>query len=409
MSTRVVITGTGLISALGDSPLSLHRKLLEGYCSLAPIELFETGPLGPIYGGEIKDFAPQDYLGKKNFRPLNRIAQITAAAAQQTLDASGWSSTAREEHEVGFVLGTMFCSVHTITAFDRHALIAGPGYASPLDFANTVINAAAGQTAIWHGLQGINSTIAAGPSSSLQALSYAADQIHNGRSKALLAGGAEELCFESTYGLQRAGLLAAASDGIGSCVPFDARRTGFAIAEGAAFLMLEERTSAQQRGAQILAEIKGYASGYDISRGQDQTKMIEAVTRTLHQTLTNSGLDASQIDTISAAANGSPKQDRCEALALNEVFASKAHIPTTAIKAALGEPLGAGGALQAIDLVETMNDGILPGVTGFETTDPEAALTGVRRENQTVDLSHSLLSAVGFDGHCAALVLSGTG
>ena len=403
MSTRVVVTGAGLVSALGDTPQALHRALLEGRSGLGPIELFETGPLGPIHGGEIKRFAPQDYLGKKNFRPLNRIAQVTAAAAQQTLEASGWSVEAREEHEVGFVLGTMFCSVHTITAFDRHALTAGPSYASPLDFANTVINAAAGQTAIWHGLQGVNSTIATGPSSGLQALGYAADLIRTGRSRALLAGGAEELCFESAYGLQRAGLLANTA---GGAVPFDARRSGFAVAEGAAFLMLEELASAQQRGARILAEIKGHASGYDISRGHDQAKGVEVLSRTLRQALEGAGTKADQVDAISAAANGSVVQDRCEALALAEVFAMKPDIPVTAVKGALGEPLGAGGALQAVDLVETMDDGVLPGVVGFERTNADAPLKGVSRENRPVDLGHGLVSATGFDGHCAALVLS---
>jgi len=402
MSTRVVVTGAGLVSALGDTPQALHRALLEGRSGLGPIELFETGPLGPLHGGEIKGFAPQDYLGKKNFRPLNRIAQITAAAAQQTLKASGWSVEAREQQEVGFVLGTMFCSVHTITAFDRHALTAGPSYASPLDFANTVINAAAGQTAIWHGLRGVNSTIATGPSSGLQALGYAADLIRTGRAKALLAGGAEELCFESAYGLQRAGLLA---DTVGAARPFDARRGGFAVAEGAAFLMLEELASARQRGAQILAEIKGHASGYDISRGQDQTKVVEVLSRTLCQALENAGIQADQVDAVSASANGSQGQDRCEALALAEVFEARPGIPVTAIKAALGESLGAGGALQAVDLLETMEDGVLPGVAGFERGDADAPLKGVSRENRPVDLGNGLLSATGFDGHCAALIL----
>src|SRR5205085_7794233 len=140
-------------------------------------------------------------------RPLDRTSRLVASAAQLALNDSGWSEALRNQHEVGLVLGTMFCSVRTISEFDRRAVEAGPAYASPLDFSNTVINAAAGQTAILHDLRGVNTTVSTGVTSGLQAIAYAADLIRGGRARALLAGGADELCFESFYGFERAGLL----------------------------------------------------------------------------------------------------------------------------------------------------------------------------------------------------------
>src|SRR5438876_1528909 len=189
MGRRVVITGAGVISSLGDSPAKLHTALCEGRAGLRQIQLFSTQGLACHLGGEIASFSPKNYLGERNFRPLDRTSQLVAATAQMALDDSGWTAEMRSENEVGLVLGTMFCSVHTISQFDRRALAAGPAYASPMDFSNTVINAAAGQTAIWHNLRGVNSTIAAGSVSGLQAIIYAAELIRTGRARAILAGG----------------------------------------------------------------------------------------------------------------------------------------------------------------------------------------------------------------------------
>ena len=138
-------------------------------------------------GGQVRSFDPKQYLGQKNMRPLDRTARLVASAAQLALSDSGWTAEARSTNEVGLVLGTMYGSVRTIAEFDRHAVEAGPFYASPLDFANTVINAAAGQTALWHGLRGLNSTVATGQASGLRAIAYAAGLIQSGADRRLMA------------------------------------------------------------------------------------------------------------------------------------------------------------------------------------------------------------------------------
>src|SRR5262249_2961328 len=171
-------------------------------------------------GAEIRSFDAKKYLAGKNLGPLDRTSELVASAAQLALDDSGLTDVARNNVEVGLVLGTMFCSVRTISEFDRRSLEAGPAYASPMDFSNTVINAAAGQTAILHGLRGINSTISTGTTSSLQAIAYATDMIRTGGAEVILAGGADELCFESFFGFDRAGLLCRSDNG-NFPIPFD--------------------------------------------------------------------------------------------------------------------------------------------------------------------------------------------
>ena len=252
MRNRVVITGMSVVSSLGDSPSRLHASLCEGRSGIKPVQLFDTAGLGCPLGGEIPDFDALRYLGQRNLRPLDRTSRLVASAAQLALDDSGWSADMRNREEVGLVLGTMFCSVHTISEFDRRALEAGPAYASPLDFSNTVINAAAGQTAIVHNLRGVNTTISTGVTSGLEALCYATDLIRSGRARALLAGGADELCFESFYGFDRAGLLCRSATRAGDFpIPFDSRRNGSALGEGAALLMLEDAVTTARAGMKI--------------------------------------------------------------------------------------------------------------------------------------------------------------
>jgi len=272
IANRVVITGAGVISPLGDSPARVHDSLCRGLSAIKPITLFSTAGLGCPLGGEIADFDATKYLGQRNLRPLDRTPRLVASAAQLALAASGWSAEMREAQEVGLVLGTMFCSLHTISEFDRRALEAGPTYASPMDFSNTVINAAAGQTAIAHNLRDVNTTISTGVTSGLEAISYATELIRSGRARALLAGGADELCFESFFGFDRAGLLCRSDSSVGDFpIPFDKRRNGSALGEGAALLMLEDVALARARGAKILGEVVGRGSSYDCSRGRDFT------------------------------------------------------------------------------------------------------------------------------------------
>ncbi|MCA1593867.1 MAG: beta-ketoacyl-[acyl-carrier-protein] synthase family protein [Acidobacteria bacterium] len=405
---RVVITGAGVVSSLGDSPAALHAALCEGRSGLRPVELFETGMLGCPLGGEIKSFDARNYLGKRNLRPLDRTSRLVASAAQLALDASEWTAELRADREVGLVLGTMFCSVHTISEFDRRALEAGPGYASPMDFSNTVINAAAGQTAIMHNLRGTNTTVSTGTTSGLNAIAYATDLIRGGRARALLAGGADELCFESFYGFDRAGLLCHTTGAAGDFpIPFDARRNGAALGEGAALLMLEDAESARERGARVLAEVRGHGGGFDCSRGKKDLKAVEAISRAVRLALSDAGVSTREVDCLSASANGSPARDWHEAHGVACVFDdSSRSLPVTAIKSMLGETLGASGAMQAVAMLETMRDGVLPGIPSLQELETDFPLAMLSPESREVEVHCGLVNSVGLDGNSCSLVLA---
>jgi 3-oxoacyl-[acyl-carrier-protein] synthase II len=408
MARRVVITGAGVISPLGDSPAQMHAALLEGRRGSAASALFDTQGLVCHQCIEIQAFSPEPYLGEKNFRPLDRTARLLACACQLALDDSGWSTERVGAEEVGLVVGTMFCSLKTISDFDRRALREGPCYASPMDFANTVINAAAGQTAIWHNLRGINCTVSAGATSGLQALAHATELIRTGRAQALLAGGVDELCFESFYGFRTAGLLCGtASDTAEYPIPFDVRRNGFALGEGAALLMLEDADSATARGARVLAEIKGHGSRYDCRRARDDEQATGTIARTMQLALHDAEMTPAELDCVSASANGSVRGDRREAQALKAIFQDcPDRVAVTAIKSMLGEALGGAGALQAAELVQAMHQQTLPGIPHLEQVEDRFLRQTISPLGREMKLRNGLINSVGFDGHCCSLVLT---
>ena len=446
---RVVVTGAGVVSPLADSPAALHRALAAGTSARKPIELFETRGIGCHEAGEIRPFDAQGYVGERNLRPLDRTSRLLVVAAQLALADSGWApgalrrpapatdapavaagppgepsaTDAPAAAEVGLVVGTTFCSVRTIAEFDRRALRLGPSHASPLDFANSVINAAAGQAAIWHGLRGVNSTLAGGEASGLQAIAQAAELLRAGRAEAVLAGGAEELCFESFFGYYRAGRLCGSRDrgAVERPVPFDARRNGFSLSEGAALLMLEEASAAAARGATVRAEVLGWGAAFAAANGE--AGMADAVARAVRLALADAGASPAEIGCLSASASGSVEVDRAEAWGVVAALGERAaELPVAAIKAMLGEGLGVSAAWQAVDLVETLGDGVLPGIAGLEQLEPGLPLplpwlraTGTAgtaggaaaatRRLEPSALRRALITAVGADGHCAALVL----
>lgn len=404
----VVITGLGLVSALGDTPEECHRSLSDGCRGTTQIRGFDTAGLPVREAAEI-DFDPTHYLQGRNLRPIDRTGRLVIAAAQLALENSGWDDEMRRSHEAGLVLGTMFGSVHTISCFDRRALEAGPQYVKPFDFANSVINAAAGQTAIWHGLRGINSTITGGTTASLQALAYATDLIRSGRSSAILAGGGEELCFESLLGFARAGLLA---DRAASSIPFSAGRKGLILGEGAALLMLEDASFARSRGARTMAEILGYGTAFDPSRGRDAGRAIDTLTRAIEQALEQAGCHPSDIACISTGANGNPAGDLREAQAIARIFTGTSLPPITAVKGGLGECLGASAALQTLTLIEASRQRSLPGIAGFDRIDEEIPLSGLGSKPIALDRMPNILGLVtcfGLEGQAGALILETPG
>jgi 3-oxoacyl-[acyl-carrier-protein] synthase II len=350
----------------------------------------------------VPQFAPEKHVRAGNIRPLDRTGRLALVGAELALADSGWDADARARQPLGLILGTMFCSVRTIGEFDRRGLQAGPQFVSPMDFSNTVLNAAAGQVAIWHGLTAVNSTVAAGSASGAQALGYAAELIRTGRADVLVAGGAEEVCFESALGFARAGRLARPDgDRPGCGVPFDARRTGAVLGEGAAFLVLEADEVAAARGARVVGCLRGWANGFDPDALVSSTHESDTLARTIEQALKDA--DVPGVDAVSSSASGHPILDLREASAIAAAVGTTT--PVTAVKSMTGESLGAAGALQAILALHAMRCRRLPGIAGLSDVDPGVRID-VTSSSRPLMAERALVTATSHEGNAVALVLS---
>ena len=404
-----LITGIGLLSPLGHRVATLHDRLVAGASGIRS----GVGEVADALPGKrvaaLPEPGPETHLGSGNLRPLDRTSRMAAAAAQLTLVDAGWTAEQAEAHELGLVLGTMFGSVRTIFAFDRRAQTAGPSYVKPFDFANSVINAAAGQTAIWHDLRGANATVAGGVAAGLQAVGYALDLLRAGRAEALLVGGADELSFEASYGFLRRGLVAGATGGSAALsVPFHPRRSGFTPGEAAALMSLETAASAQRRGATPHAVLHGFAAGYDVSRGRDRDAATRTVARVVQEALADAAVPARAVGLWSASASGGHR-DAIEAAGVACALGDHAaRVPVLAIKGQLGESLGASAALQTVMAIESLGRGHVPGVAGLDTlpTYFPFPLAGPA-PRPVATCCRALVTALGLDGVVCALVLGG--
>ena len=368
--TRVAITGTGVVSPAGHSAAALLQafEAQRRVCVTAPEFRSDDAPVGKV---DLAAIEPR--LGRRSLRALDRTGRLVAIAVAQALETSGLA-TASPDDEIGLVVGTMFCSLHTIAEFDRRAITVGPEYVSPLDFPNTVLNAAAGQAAIWHGLRGINATVAAGEASGLQAIAYAGDLVRWGRATTIVAGGADELCLESFLAFEGSRSVRHATA---------ARPDGFVPAEGAGFICLEATSSARGRGARVCGFIEG--SGCTLARDRSSAALTEALAAAIAAALRDADADREEVDAIGVAANGTCARDEAEMSALRHVFGSRLdRIRRAALKSVIGETLGAAGPLQVIAFVEQM-----AGASDSDEAPPRLALC----------------NAISAAGNCCALII----
>ena len=389
MKARVVVTGTGVISPIGAGIADFERRLYAGESALGPSAQFAGATTAEA------NFDLQTWLGNKGVRVLDRTARLLSVAAHLALCDAGIARTGAAEDgpELGLIYGTMFGSMRSIASFDWTSVTEGPNYVSPMEFPNTVISSPGGQAAIRYGLRGVNSTICAGPSAALHALNCAAEFIRFGRAKAILAGGAEELCQEALQAFQHRGLLSPS----GSVRPFAPDRDGTALGEGSALWMLESHDSALARGRTPSLEICGFGEA------QDNAPTEACVSAAMRQALENSSLHTDQISCVVAAAGGSPAADDAEARALEAVFGPRLQeVRICAPKAAFGEAMGASGAFCAIVAGLALLRQSVPPTANYRGSSPSLALSSTVREIRD---EYALVNASSYDGNAASLVL----
>jgi 3-oxoacyl-[acyl-carrier-protein] synthase II len=396
---NVAITGLGVISPVGTGREDFWAGLREGRTGFRDITLFDTSPFTVKSAGEISGFDPLVYLGKKGVRELDRSTRLICSAARLALDDARLLISDNSSDAVGISIGATFGSLHSISQFDRVGLIEGPRCVNPSHFPNTVINSPASQVSIRFGIKGFNTTISNGFCAGLDSLMYAADFLRLKRADAVLAGGVEELCEETFRGFSLLGCLSGSDGSEPVCCPFDARRNGVTLSEGASLLVLEDMQAAQNRGAEILAVVLGYGSSFDRSGGEGLLRAVTAA-------MADAGCAIDEIDYISSCANSSRNLDRTETRVIRQVFGEgSTKIPISSIKSMVGESFSASGSLSLASAVGVIRDGIIPPTVNYQVRDPECVLDYVVNAPRKKHIQKVLITASDPYGQNSAVIL----
>ena len=378
---RVVISGNGLVSSVGVGAREAFDRMLEGVVGAA---------------GETPGLEVEEYLGKKGLRHWDRTSLLLGAAARMALNEAGLvgEELPYTPDRLGVVAGSTHGSIQAIAEFDQEAVKEGPKYVNPQAFANTVINQPAGRLAMFFDMPGLNTTIATGRASALDALDYSATMLRGGRIGALLCGSALGNSPEIDEGYRKAGRLVAAGNG---SIPFSEGSKGAWLAEGSAVFVLETEDGARARGASPIAWISGYGSAFSITHDGPRLAMEAA--------LRSAGLGPEQIGGVIAFASGSPVGDAEEGAAIQEVFGDR--VAVTAPKAMTGDCLEASGAIDIAVAIQAVRRGLLPPIARLEKVHGAfAGLDLVRGEARPLASPHVLVNARDDEGQCASVIIS---
>jgi 3-oxoacyl-[acyl-carrier-protein] synthase II len=409
MERRVVVTGLGCISPLGNDVNSLWRNIQAGISGVGMITHYDTSDHKIKIAAQVKDFNPAELFGRVEARRMDRFCQFALAAAQQAVTDSGLKVDDSTRDRIGVVIGTGIGGLGTLfdqvkVYFDR-----GPSRVSPFTVPMMLPDTGAGIIAIFLGLRGPNMAVVTACATGTNSIGEAAEVIRRGQADVMLAGGSEAAIVPiAMASLSVMGALSTRNDDPERASrPFDLNRDGFVMGEGAAVLVLEALEFAQQRGATILAEIIGYGSTNDAYHISAPAENGAGAARCMQMALENAGLGVGDIDYVNAHGTSTLLNDKSETAAIKTIFGERAYkLPVSSTKSMTGHLLGASGALEALICVKAMQDGIMPPTINYETPDPVCDLDYIPNQARRANLRHVMSNSFGFGGHNATIILS---
>ncbi len=407
---RVVVTGMGAVTALGNDVASTWEGLVAGRSGVRTIDSFDPSRLASRMAAEVRDFDASNVLDRKDLRRTDRYIQFGLVAARQALDEAGLPERFEGElaERTGVILGTGLGGVGTlIDGFSINAL-RGPDRISPFLIPMGIPNIGAGQVAINFGMTGPNFTTVSACATGGHALGESSEIIRRGDADVMVAGGAEAGIYEALVGgfASMRALSTRNDDPEGASRPFDGGRDGFVIGEGAGVVILEELEHATSRGAPILAELVGYGATADASHITLPAPGGIGAVRAARRALEKAGLTPADIDHVNAHATSTPEGDKAELQAMKTILGDAAgRVSITANKSMLGHTLGAAGAIEAIVTILTIRDGCVPPTINLVDPDPEAE--GLDLTPNTAarhDVRTAISNSFGFGGQNTALI-----
>lgn len=403
---RVAVTGLGVISPVGNDVKTFFENIKNGVCGVDFITRFDTADYKVKIAAEVKDFDPLNYLEKTEARKMDLYCQYAMAAAKEAMADSGIEGSLAAER-LGVYVGSGIGGMGTFISETEKLLTAGPRRVSPFFIPMMIGNIAAGNIAIKYGARGPSLPVVTACATSTNTLGEAFRAIRHGYADAIIAGGAEATINPlAIAGFTNCMALSTRNDPATASIPFDKRRDGFIMGEGAAILILEEYEHAKARGAKIYAEVCGYGNTCDAYHITAPHPEAEGAATAFSLAIEEAGLTKDDVIYVNAHGTSTPLNDKAETAALKKAFGERAydlHISST--KSMTGHMLGAAGAIEAVASILSLQDSIVPPTIGYEEADPDCDLDYTVNTAKKAPLTVAFSSSLGFGGHNAVIAL----
>lgn len=403
---RVVVTGMGVISPIGNEVDTFWDNAKNGVCGIDLIESFDTEEYKVKVAGQVKGFDAKDYMDRKKARRMDRFSHFAIAASQDAVKQSGLDLDAIDHNKFGVVIGSGMGGLHTLETAATKFIEKGPKRMSPMFVPTIISNIAAGNVAIEFGAKGPCTNIVTACATSTQCIGEAFKMMQVGRADMMLAGGTESIVTPiGIAGFQALTALSENPDPKTASRPFDKNRDGFVMGEGAGVLMLETLEHAEARGANILAEIVGYGTTCDAFHITSPPDDGEGGARAMTIAVEDAGIALDEVSYINAHGTSTPTNGRTETAAIKKAFGETAYkIPVSSSKSMFGHLIGAAGAVEAIVCINALRDQFIPPTIAYETQDPECDLDYVPNVGRSAELNYALSNSLGFGGHNATIL-----
>jgi len=408
---RVVVTGLGAVTPVGNSVPETWSNLLAGCSGIDTLTLFDTSAFGVKIGGEVKNFKPEELIPSKELRHMDRSAKFALVATKEALADAALDIAAECPERVGVIFGTAAGGLERVLIQQQILLERGPDRVSPMFLPHFLPDSASGLVAISLGAEGPNMAVASACATGSHAVGEAFKTVLRDDADVMFAGGTEASIIPVIYAgfINMRALSSRNDDPKRASRPFDAERDGFVISEGAAVLVLEEAEHAQRRGARIYCEVVGYGSGNDAfhmvqpkDQGAGAAKVMRHALRDASRT---AGMAAEEIGYINAHGTSTPYNDRFETAAIKDVFGEHARrLLVSSTKSMTGHMFGAAGALEGLACVKALETGWIPPTINYEHPDPDCDLDYVPNKARQWQPSAAISNSFGLGGHNATVV-----
>lgn len=406
MSRRVVITGTGAVTPIGNNVEEFWSNAKIGKLGIDFIKSINTENLEVKIAAEVKDLNVADYLDKKEVRRLDKFTQYALIASSEAVKQANLDLDKIDRNRFGVMLGSGIGGFHTHETEFNNIIVKGPKRVSPMYIPMTIINAAAAGVAIKFGARGTCTSAVTACATGTNNIGDAFRHIKHGYADIMISGGTEaSITPIAIAGFSNMRALNSNNEPARASIPFDKERSGFVMGEGAGVLILESLEHAQARGANILCEIVGYGSTCDAYHITSPDPAGESAAKAMSDAIEEGNVSASDVSYINAHGTSTPYNDLFETRAIKKVFEENAkNVPISSTKSMTGHLLGAAGAIESIICIKAIQEGFVPPTIGYKCQDEELDLDYVPNVGKEVDVKYALTNSLGFGGHNATLL-----